>query len=73
MPVVVDDGDQAAAAGDALAGVVGPVLHHLLGRDVERHAHDVARLPRCERVASSGAWKRSRELVVVDAARSRRR
>ena len=30
---------QAAAPGDALAGVVGPVLHHLLGRDVERHAH----------------------------------
>ncbi len=30
-------GDEAAATGDALAGVVGPVLHHLFGRDVERH------------------------------------
>ena len=25
---------------DALAREVGPVLHHLLGRDVERHAHE---------------------------------
>ena len=40
--VVVDDGDEAATPGDALAGVVGPVLHHLLGRDVERHAHDAS-------------------------------
>src|SRR3954464_14106101 len=37
--VVVDDRGEAAAPGDALAGVVGPVLHHLLRRDVERHAH----------------------------------
>ena len=37
--VVVADGDQRSAAGDALAGVVGPVLHHLFGCDVERHAH----------------------------------
>ena len=35
----------AATACDALAGVVGPVLHHLLGRDVERHAH--GRAPPC--------------------------
>src|SRR4029079_10505339 len=32
-------GDDGATAGDALAGEVGPVLHQLLGRDVERHAH----------------------------------
>ena len=32
-------GDDRAAAGDALAREVGPVLHQLLGRDVERHAH----------------------------------
>src|SRR5690606_1616169 len=32
--------DEAAATGDALAGVVGPVLHHLFGCDVERHAHE---------------------------------
>ena len=31
--------NERTAPGDALAGVVGPVLHHLLGRDVERHAH----------------------------------
>jgi hypothetical protein len=37
--VVVDHGHQRAAAGDALPGVVRPVLHHLLRRDVERHAH----------------------------------
>ena len=33
--------DHRPAAGDALAGEVGPVLHQLLGRDVERHAHRV--------------------------------
>ncbi len=37
--VGVEDGDCAATAGDALAGVVGPILHHLLGGDVERHRH----------------------------------
>ena len=31
--------DQGPPAGDALAGEVRPVLHQLLGRDVERHAH----------------------------------
>ena len=37
----VDDaeGDEAAAAGDALPRVVGAVLHHLFRRDVEGHAH----------------------------------
>ena len=38
--VGVAQGDEGPAAGDALAGVVRPVLHHLLGRDVERHAHE---------------------------------
>src|SRR5690606_21915788 len=38
--VVVGERHQAPAPGDALAGVVGPVLHHLLGRDVEGHAHE---------------------------------
>src|SRR5690606_16184199 len=33
------DGGQRAAPGDALAGEVRPVLHQLLGRDVERGAH----------------------------------
>src|SRR5690606_9274227 len=39
-PALVHDGDEASTAGDALAGVVGPVLHHLLGCDVEGHAHE---------------------------------
>ncbi len=34
--------EQTAAAGDALPRVVGAVLHHLFGRDVERGAHDSA-------------------------------
>ena len=38
-PVDVAQGDQRPTAGDALAGVVGTVLHHLFGGDVERHAH----------------------------------
>ena len=37
---VVGRGDERAATGDALLGVLGPVLHHLLGRHVVRHAHD---------------------------------
>jgi hypothetical protein len=36
------DDHHRATAGDALAGVVGPVLHQLLGRDVEGHAHRLA-------------------------------
>ena len=36
--------DQRPAAGDALARVVGAVLHHLFGGDVERHAHRDAHL-----------------------------
>jgi hypothetical protein len=39
-PVGVLDRDDGAPAGDALAGEVGPVLHQLLGRHVERHAHE---------------------------------
>ena len=35
--VVVGEHDDRPAAGDALAREVGPVLHQLLGRDVERH------------------------------------
>ena len=31
---------ESATARDALARVVGPILHHLLGGDVERHVHD---------------------------------
>ena len=38
-PVVVLQDHDGPTAGDALARVVGPVLHQLLGRDVERHAH----------------------------------
>jgi hypothetical protein len=37
--VVVPGRDHGAPPGDALAREVGPVLHHLLGSDVERHAH----------------------------------
>ena len=37
--VVVGEDHDGPPPGDALAGVVGPVLHHLLGSDVERHAH----------------------------------
>ena len=44
MPVHVAQGDEGPAPGDALAGVVRPVLHHLFRRDVERHAHAGARL-----------------------------
>ncbi len=36
--VVVAEHDDRATAGDPLAREVGPVLHQLLGRDVERHA-----------------------------------
>jgi hypothetical protein len=39
-PVVEQDRSERAAAGDALARVVGPILHHLLGCDVEGHTHD---------------------------------
>src|SRR5690606_30884000 len=39
---LVAERGQAAAPGDALAGVVGPVLHHLLGGDVERHGHQAS-------------------------------
>ena len=48
--------DHGAAAGDALAGVVGPVLHQLLGRDVERHAHrgGVLARVRCGAAGPSG-------------------
>ena len=38
-PVGVAQRDQCSTAGDAFAGVVGTVLHHLFGGDVERHAH----------------------------------
>ena len=38
----IEDGDGAAAPGDALPGVVGPILHHLLRRDVEGHRHERA-------------------------------
>ena len=39
MPSLVLEGDDGPAAGDALAGILRLVLHHLLGRDVvgERH------------------------------------
>ena len=37
--VEVADGHQRTTAGDALACIVGTVLHDLLGCDVERHAH----------------------------------
>ncbi len=47
--VGVLDRDDGTTAGDALAGEVGPVLHQLLGRDVERHAH-VTRLLRRRQV-----------------------
>ena len=42
-------GHQGAAAGDALAGVIRPILHHLLGRNVERLVHDAPppRIARC--------------------------
>ena len=38
-PRVVDGGDQRPAPGDALLGVLGPVLHHLLGCHVVGHGH----------------------------------
>src|SRR5436190_2272861 len=37
--VVVSETSQRSPASDALARVVGTVLHHLLRRDVERHTH----------------------------------
>src|SRR4029079_17644688 len=40
--VRVADTDEGPTAGDALARVVGAVLHHLFGGDVERHAHDAS-------------------------------
>ena len=39
MPPVVAEHHHGPAAGNSLARVVGPVLHQLLGRDVERHRH----------------------------------
>ena len=47
------DGDETPTSGDALLGVVGPILHHLFGCDVERHVHGSAPLgefgdERCE-------------------------
>src|ERR1700689_3882349 len=37
---VVRRGDERPATGDALLGILGPVLHDLLGCHVVRHAHD---------------------------------
>ena len=38
-PQVVGGGDERAAPGDALLGVLGPVLHDLFGRHVVGHGH----------------------------------
>ena len=38
--LVEPEPDEAPAASDALAGVIGAVLHDLFGSDVERHVHD---------------------------------
>src|SRR5690606_7880878 len=51
--VLVGEGHERPAAGDALAGVVGPVLHDLLGGDVEGHAH--RRSPSVVRMSPEGA------------------
>ena len=58
------DHDHRTSSTDALAGEVGPVLHLLLGRDVERHAH-VSSSPRRDRplvrrVVASGRQPRGR-------------
>src|SRR5207253_4125767 len=69
--VVVDDGGQAPTPGDPLAGVVGPVLHHLLGRDIERHGHagwpsEVLRWMRAlKRSATSVSLTRSKPSAVT--------
>ena len=59
-----------AATGDALPGVVGLVLHHLLGRYVHRHAHD-APLRRSRsvpvRVATSSSANSSNPSAVIRA------
>ena len=39
---VIGEHRDGTTAGDALPGVVGPVLHHLLGRDVERCGHEAS-------------------------------
>ena len=53
--VVEPEPDEAPTASDALAGVIGAVLHDLLGSDVERHVHD-GQFP-CRRAMS--AWVRA--------------
>ena len=75
--------DEAATAGDALPGVVRPVLHDLFGRDVERLAHDAAALVALGGralglvAAAGGAAEQrlgpGRDVVVGRARRSRRR
>ena len=52
--------DQAATAGDALPGVVRPVLHDLFGRDVERLAHRRALAVAAPRPAGPGSRCRPR-------------
>ena len=51
-----------------LRGVVGAVLHHLLGRDVERHAHAIDRALTSAAIDSNTRG----QLVVGDALPSRR-
>src|SRR5690554_6940349 len=65
----VSDDDDGAAASNALARKVRPVLHELFWRDVERHAHDeppprcpwslrtVSRSPTTSRSTADGTWR----------------
>src|SRR5690606_13757014 len=55
--VLVAGGDDRAAPGDALAGVVRPVLHQLLGRDVHGEGHRAPPGLSRRRSTSSSTWR----------------
>ena len=68
--VPVLDGDDGLAAGDALAGILRLVLHHLLGRDVVGQRHYSLCLGRLRmasqwrRISSSGASAKPERVMV---------